>query len=254
MKDLTFIVPIHTYLKEYIKRCLDSVKNLDTPILVVAPQQVIDTMKLDGFDSTEYSTLNYLVNDGDTDFYSQINMGAKHCNTTYFCILEFDDTITETWVKNVNDYVNSSVNASVYLPIIEMRDVANGNIVSLANELAWSTAFANELGCIDIDCLNEFMDFQIAGGVFNTSDFLESGGLKKSLLVASVYELLLRLSYKSKKIFVIPKIGCIHTYGREGSYMVDYKNTISREHAEWLIKTAQQEMFFTQDRNKVYDK
>ena len=253
MKDLTFIVPIHTYLKDYIKRCLDSVKNFDLPILVVAPQQIVDSMNNDGFNTDSYSTINYLINDGDTDFCSQINLGANNCKTTYFCVLEFDDTITETWVKNVNDYVNSSVDASVYLPIIEMHDANNNNIVSLSNELAWSTAFVNELGYIDIDCLNEYMDFQIAGGVFNTNDFVESGGLKKSLLVASVYELLLRLSYKSKKIFVIPKIGCMHTYGREGSSMEEYRKTISQEHAEWLIKTAHQEMFFVQDRNKVFN-
>lgn len=253
MKDLTFIVPVHIFEENYIKNCLDSVKDFNTTILIVAPQAVVDTMKDNGFNDTTYPTLNYLVNDGDTDFCSQVNLGAKNCDTTYFSILEFDDTITETWLKNVTEYVNSSVDVSVYLPILELRDDETGNVVSLSNELAWSTAFANELGYIDIDCLNEYMDFQIAGGVFNTNDYNEVGGLKKSLLLASVYELLLRLSYKSKKVFVIPKIGCVHTLGRKGSCMVDYANTITKEHAEWLVKTAKQEMFFTQDRNKTFE-
>jgi hypothetical protein len=92
-----------------------------------------------------------------------------------------------------------------------------------------------------------------SGAIFNTNDFIEYGGLKKSLMIASTYEFLLRMTYNSKKIFTIPKIGYIHTFGNPESYTMKMANSIQQKHGEWLIKLAQEEKYFKEDRNKKFE-
>ena len=92
-----------------------------------------------------------------------------------------------------------------------------------------------------------------SGAIFNTNDFIEYGGLKKSLMIASTYEFFLRMAYNSKKIFTIPKIGYIHTFGNPESYTMKMANSIQQKHGEWLIKLAQEEKYFKEDRNKKFE-
>ena len=256
MKDLTIIIPIHEYKKEYLDRALNSVVNFgECKVSIVGPESVLSEVKEGSVDII--STLNnvtFVPNNGTSfGFCDNVNVGVFACTTQYFCILEFDDIITPTWVKNVSEHAKIYKDVSAFLPLIEMTNDKTPDAISFANELAWSTSFVDELGYLDVEALKAYYDFSICGGVFKTEDFISIGGLKQSLLIASTYELLLRMAHNSKKIYVIPKIGCIHTYGRDGSYMVTAKNEISQKHGEWLIKTAQQEMFFKEDRNKVFE-
>lgn len=251
--DLTYIVPIHEYKRDYLDRMLSSISNIDegANVMFVGAKDVIDsTNEL----TISYEKLNFIftINEGNTDFASQINEGAKACTTQYFSIAEFDDEYTISWLKNMNKYFKSYNEVSCFLPLIEMVDDKTKNIIGISNELAWSTAFANDLGYIDTDCLKAFYDFQICGGVIKRDDFLSVGGIKPSLEMACVYEFLLRFAYNSKKIMVIPKIGYKHYYNRDGSFMMKNKENITQEHGEWLIKTAQQEMFFKEDREKKF--
>ena len=256
MKDLTFIIPLHEYKKDYFENAIKSVSDFkDCKIMIVGPSLVLDEVK-NGSKELIGSVSNIVYtenNSGKNGFCDNVNFGVFACTTKFFCILEYDDTITPTWVKNVSEHANSYKDVSVFLPLIEMVSDDTKYLVSLNNELAWSSSFAEELGYLDIESLKSYYDFSICGGVFKTEDFISLGGLKESMMIAAPYEFLLRCLYNSKKIYVIPKIGCIHTYGREGSYMVLSKDRITQEHGEWLIKTAQQEMFFKEDRNKAFN-
>lgn len=255
MKDLTFIIPVHEYNKAYLDRALNSVSQFTScKVSIAGPSSVLADIK--NGSSEVLNTINNLTlveNNGDTfGFCENVNTGVYNCSTKYFCILEYDDVITPTWVKNVEEHSNAYNDVSAFLPIIEMVKDNQPDSISLANELSWTSSFVEELGYLDMEALKSYYDFSICGGVFKTEDFISVGCLKPSLKIASVYEFLMRFVYNSKKIYVIPKIGCIHTYGRDGSYMVTSKNEISQKEGEWLINTAQQEIFFKEDRNKKF--
>lgn len=255
MKNLTFIIPVHEYVKEYIDKAIDSVSIFtESRVAIIGPTNVLEELKDKSSDVlTKLTDVDFIVNDTtETGFCEQVNKAAMSCTTEYFSILEFDDVITPTWVKNVKEYTENKKDVSVFLPILEIVNSENTDIVSLGNEIAWSTAFVDDLGYLDMDAINAYYDFQICGGVFKTEDFISIGGLKQSLKIASVFEMLMRYLQNSKKVFVIPKIGCIHTYGRNGSYMVTSKDEITQEEGEWLINTAKQEIFFKEDRNKKF--
>lgn len=252
MEKITVIIPVHELKKELLNNAINSVpSHKDVSIMVVAPKSVIDEMN-DGI--IEKYNLNVIQNDGETDFCNQINLGVSKCETNYFSILEIDDLYTPIWFNNVEKYLTHyKEEVSVFLPISKMVKYDDNNIVSLINEIAWSSAFADENGFINTDCLNSYYDFLTSGGVFKTNDFKNLGGFKPSLSIASSYELLLRYAHNSKKIFIIPKVGYVHAFGNPESYSVKMAKQISQKHGEWLIKLAQEEKFFNEDRNKVFE-
>ena len=102
----------------------------------------------------------------------------------------------------------------------------------------------NDLGYIDLDCLQNFFEFYLTGSVFNTSDWKEVGGLKPNVDLYFWYELLLRWTNKGKTVFVIPKVGYVHYLGRKDSMLETYRKTISEEEAKRLLNVAKKEYFF----------
>lgn len=256
MKNLTYIIPVIEFKKDYLDNCLKSLSLTDgEQLIIVGPSTVLFEINKEFSDFMGANkTVFTIENNEKTDFCSQVNLGVEHCNTEYFMIVEFDDEITPTWVKNVEKYIKYKNDVSLFLPIIELVDDKNRDTRALANELSWSTAFVEELGEIDAECLDNYYDFQIIGGVFKRTDFVKAGGLKPSLKIASAYELLLRFNHNGFKIFTIPKVGYYHTFGRDGSYMVDVQTSITKDEGEWLIKTAKEEKLYHEDRNKVFVK
>lgn len=251
MKDITFIIPVHEYNEDLLTRALRSISgDKNTRVIIIGPSETIDNCEVlvKNYDLK----VNLIKNQEETDFCSQINKAVLNCLTPYFSILEFDDIYTNIWLKHVEEHLNILKDVSIYLPITELVD-ENEKTLSLINELAWSSGFIDELGYIDNEALKSFYDFQISGGIIKTEDFISLGGLKPSLTMASVYEMLLRFTYNGKKVYVIPRIGYKHTCGRKNSYMTKWKDEITQEHGEWLIKTAQNEMFFKEDRKKAFN-
>lgn len=251
MNKISVIIPLHEVKENELTRAINSVpKRNDISIIIVGPKDVIDVINTMTFEN-EFTTIE---NKGKTDFCTQVNLGAKKCKTKYFSILEYDDFYTSIWFDNFDKYVKHyNDDVSLYLPIAKLVKYDNENIVSLINEIAWSSAFADENGFINTDCLNAYYDFLTSGGIFNTKDFNDLGGLKPSLMIASSYELLLRLAHNSKKILVIPKIGYIHTFGNPESYSISMGKKISQKHGEWLIGLAREEKFFNEDRLKAFE-
>ena len=256
MKDITIIIPIHKInddINKLLLNAYDSVKNMKNEekvkISIVGPSKVIQEVKKNINDSN----IIYIKNDGDTSFCNQVNIGVKECTTKYFSILEFDDKYNENWILNFEKYLPFYNDVSVFMPLTELTDT-NGKILGFINEVTLASSFSNELGFLDLDCLQVYMDFNVTGSIIRTEDFNEIGGLKPSLKLASWYEFLMRLCYNGKKIYTIPKIGYSHIINRNDSLMKQYQEEISLEEGTWLIKTAKQEYFFKEDRKKEFQK
>lgn len=253
MKKITVIIPLHEFNKEYITKALSSIKINEKDaqyyqLLIVGPQGVCKKAEKIAKQHLTFET-RILVNE-ETDFNKQINKAVFDCVTPYFTILEYDDTYTENYFELMQRYAKNHPEYSIILPINEYHNM-EGEFLTFGNEVAIDPSFADEIGVIGLPELEVFMDFNCTGGLFKTEDFISVGGLKESLKIASWYEFLLRTAYKGKLIYVIPKIGYLHTIGREGSYMVTAKQEISQEEGKQLIELAKQEYFFKEDRNKT---
>lgn len=258
MKKITYIIPLYEFNKKIEKfyvSAIDSLNNVKNnegnKVIFVGPANVVKKAMAVCKPNIETD----VVENTETDFFTQINKAVYQCVTPYFTILEIDDTLKPFWNDTMQEYM--AMEASVMIPINEF--IKDGNFVSFGNEIAWSYSFANEtskrnekskgLGYLDIDCLETYMDFNVTGGIIKTEDFISIGGLKPSLKIASWYEFLLRACYNSKDVYVVPKAAYAHTIGRENSYMENSAKEISPEYGKWLITTARQEYFFNNDRN-----
>lgn len=259
MEKVTYIIPLHKYNKKIealFNKALESVEKVEgngDTVCIVGPQKVVDSAKkfVEGKNFSG-KKIDYVVND-QTDFCSQINKAAFACLTPFFSVLEFDDEYMPYWNRVAQEYA-AAENASIVLPITQL--VENSAVVSLANEIVWTPSFVQdedkEFGVVNSGVLDGFMDFNVTGALIRTEDFITLGGLKPSLKIASWYEFLLRACYNSKKVYVVPKIGYSHTIGREDSYSETMAKELKQEEGSWLIKTAKQEYFFKQDRNKKF--
>jgi hypothetical protein len=67
-----------------------------------------------------------------------------------------------------------------------------------------------------------------------------------------IYEFLLRATFFSKKVMVIPKFGYKHINMRDGSLFHTYKQTIDPAEARWLLSMAKKEFYFKKDRDVTY--
>lgn len=259
-ENITFIIPIHVFnteVEKYLERAVNSIKeNCDSKkntVIIVGPSDVLNKSDVVYHKTKCKCSLQLLENkDEKTDPFTQINMAVYKCLTPYFSVIELDDEYYAYWINEVDKYIGSDMSASVYIPLTELVNTED-KIVSFANEIALSNSFANELGLIDIESLESYMDFNVTGSVIKTEDFISAGGLKPSLNLAAWYEFLLRMCHNSHTVRVIPKVGYRHTVGRSDSYSELKNKEVTPEYVQWLIKTAQQEYFFKEDRNKEYD-
>ena len=129
----------------------------------------------------------------------------------------------------------------------------NGRFISFTNESVWAKDFTEQSGYIDNNTLQRVQNFNFDGMIVNKELFLENGGLKKNIKLTFTYEFLLRMSYLSIPIMVIPKLGYKHTNNREGSLFVEYKNTIDVLESKFWVGKAKKEYFFTEDRVITYE-
>lgn len=254
MKELTVIIPIDKFNEEVsglLTKAVSSVED-ETPILLVGPEAVLEAVKANG--CVKGRGVSYVVNDN-INLPTQINKGVDAATTKYFSVLEYDDEFTSCWFKNVKERIESEPNAFAYLPINEVFSYNDKDgAIGYANEPVWASSFSEKLGYFDTESLENYVDIACSGGLFDREAFLEIGGLKESIKVSFWYELMLRADYKSKKIYVVPKVGYRHCIERPGSLLEIYKQTLTTEEGEWWINLAKQEHFFKKDRNKTYQK
>lgn len=257
MKDLSIFIPLHKFnedIESSLTNAIDSVIQQDDKqaIYISIPSILYDTLAKSKVAEMDVVKIVKLDDKTNTDFCSQVNNFAKTCETKWFSILEYDDTYTNIWFKNAEKYMDANPGLSVVLPLNEIHDYETGDMVSFANEIVWATSFSDKIGFIDADCLETFNEFSMTGGIFNTCDFNEIGGLKPSIKISFWFEFLLRATHQQKNIYVVPKLGYIHMLNREDSLIDIYSKTINEEEAKWWYDLAKREYFFSEDRKKEY--
>lgn len=258
MKNLTVIVPLVEYKDEHASlynRSVNSIISADASsevsIIFIGPSSAIKEIK-GNFEFGDREVL-FIENNKNTELQFQVNKAVKDVKTTYFSILEFDDCYTNRWFKIVETYTTHQPDTSLFLSLLEVFDNEKLELggIGYANEPVWASSFSDVLGFIDNDCLKNYYNFIVSGGVFKKADFLSVGGLKNNIKVFFWYELLLRMTHNDKKIFVIPKIGYEHYLNVENSLSSTFATMDTKELDFWFT-TAQDEYLYKTDRKKSY--
>jgi hypothetical protein len=258
--DLTVVLPIKSSLakdfSELFNNAVTSVKNQKLKVkelLIVATQE---EHLQDFLRSYDFSELNHriLTWEGEPNFSNQINFGIENANTEWVSIFEFDDEYASIWFDNFNKYKNYYNDVDVFLPVVVDTN-EKGVFAGFTNEAVFAANFAQEMGYLTNDILQDYQNFQTSGMVFRKKVFSDFGGFKPSIKLTFVYELFLRWTYNSVKIMSIPRIGYKHSNMREGSLFWNYKNGDDRmvdDEVKFWVQTAKKEYFFPEDRSIKY--
>jgi GT2 family glycosyltransferase len=256
MKKITVIVPVHRIDGDYREMLNNSLLSLETfhndvSVLIVCPKNVKDEIT----DLSQKLDLKIVENKGNTEFCNQVNLGIEKCKTEWFTILEMDDEFKNIWLTSMNEYMEVYPAVDVFLPIVKDVNV-EGNVISYTNESAWAYGFTERQGFIDNDVLLEFQNYQTSGGLYRTKVILENGSLKDNIKLTFTYEFLLRLTYNSIQILVVPRIGYVHVNFREDSLFWSYKNNeetkLVENEVKFWVDTAKKEFFFKNKRDVEY--
>jgi glycosyltransferase involved in cell wall biosynthesis len=257
MSNITVIVPIHKLEKDYLVGCIESIKNQKVKpyeVLFVTSNDEEVKNYLNDYDFGDIKDITKVIENetGNYDFQSQINYGVEQSTGDYFTFVEYDDEVSPIWIKNGVEYTNAYPEVGIFLPIVYETD-ENGKFISFTNESVWAKDFSEEIGRLDNNTLLRVQNFNFDGMITKRDLFLENGGLKSNMKLTFTYEFLLRMSYLSTPIMVIPKLGYRHTNNREGSLFVEYKNSIDVMESKFWVNKAKKEYFFTEDREITYE-
>ena len=250
MKELVVIIPMNEFGKENIELLNKAVESVPSELNVLLSVPKSIKKKLN-----DVSDRIKVVSETEgSSFAELVNAAVNTIEEKWFSILEFDDTYTPIWYDNAKKYIEFMPSTSVFMYLEDITDFNDGKYIGFGNEAAWASAFSNEIGFIDNDCLQNYFDFYMTGSIFNTADWKEVGGLKPSIKITFWYEWLLRATNKNKTVYVIPKVGYNHKLGRKGSLIETYKSTIGQEETQWWFDLAKREYFYKEDRKKEYKK
>ena len=256
MKNITVILPLHKIdgdYKEMLNNALSSVEDFhnDVKVSIVCPKSIKEELN----NLSDKLDITVLVNEGNTDFCSQVNFGIEKCDTEWFTILEVDDEFKPIWLKSINEYVKIYKDVDVFLPIVKDINV-EGKFISFTNESTWAYGFTDRQGFLDNEVLLDYQTYQINGGLYKTEVIKENGSLKDNIKLTFGYEFLLRLTHNGVKIATVPKIGYQHLNFREDSLFWNYKNNdenkLSETEAKFWLETAKKEFFFKNKRDVNY--
>lgn len=257
MNSISLIVPVHKLEKTYLDSCITSIKNQkEKPdeVLFVTSNDTELKEYLNSYDFDQIKDIVRIVENesGDYGFQSQMNYGVKESKSEYFTFVEYDDEISPIWIKNGKEYSEHYPEVGVFLPIIYETD-ENGRFISFTNESVWAKDFSEVSGYLDNNALQRVQNFNFDGMVVKKSIYEDNGGLKSNMKLTFTYEFLLRMTYFSVPVMVIPKLGYKHTNNREGSLFVEYKSTIDVLESKFWVNKAKKEYFYTQDREITYE-
>lgn len=259
LEQLSILIPIHDFNKisdlEYLKKCLNCIDKCQLFIpkevnILVTNEDVLSFLKTEikKFDFK----INLLLNDTtNTDFYSQINFFTEKCDTEFFSVVEFDDEVSEFYLKAFNDYYQTKKDISVFIPMVIEID-KDDKFIKFTNSEALSRGFITEgpLCYLPHELSKMLKSTLISGSFFKTEDLKEIGGFKTKLSLSNNFEFLMRATYTEKKVFVIPKLIYLHKNGRENSALdLINKSSITKEDVLFWYEIAQKEFFFKRDRD-----
>ena len=226
----------------------------DTELVIVHSDEESLVSFISEYDFSDINT-KFVVNDGETDFSSQVNLGITNSSHEWVTILEFDDEISSIWFRNVSHYVDVYDDYEAFLPIVVDTN-EQGVFAGFTNEATFAANMNSEIGVLTNEVLLNYQNFQTSGMVFKKSLFEKYGGFKKSMKLTFVYELLLRLTYNSVNMMTIPRIGYKHSNMREGSIFWNYKygeTPLTQDEITFWIDGAKKEHFFKEDRNIKFE-
>ena len=259
--DVSVILPIssskHVDFDDYYNKAIQSLLIQQKPINELVIVHSLEEELINKIQSYEYSgiTVNFVKNDSNFDFSSQVNLGVKNAKSKWVSILEFDDEYSSIWFKNVETYIKSYPEVGAFLPLVVDTD-EKGMFVGFTNEATFAVSLNSEIGYLTNETLLNYQNFQSSGMVIKKSIFEDCGGFKPSMKLTFVYEFLLRLTYNSTKIMTIPRIGYKNMNLRRGSIFWNYKygeETMSDNEVSFWIESAKKEHFFTSDRQIKFE-
>ena len=256
MKDLVVIIPLHEYnndVEVLLSKAVESVPK-ELEIRISCKNGLSADIKKAYKKHKNVVIYESEEADAPSDFCNLVNQAVG--DSVWFSILEYDDEFSPIWFDNFKKYVDFYSDISVFLPLEDLIDASDNKFIGIGNEAPWASSFSNEIGFIDLDCLQNFFDFYLTGSIFNTADWEEVGGLKPAIKLTFWYEWLLRATYKGKKIYVIPKVGYIHKLGRLGSIIEEYKNTVDEKESNFWVNVARKDYFYKNQREEskyIYD-
>jgi glycosyltransferase involved in cell wall biosynthesis len=241
----------------YLRRAVDSIvaqRTRPQELLIVRSKDEELKKLLDEFDFGDVSPLARVVeNDGDTSFQGQMNYGISQIKTEYFTFLEYDDELSLIWLSAGEEYIKHYPEVGVFLPIIfETND--EGKFLSFTNEAVWAKDFTEEMGFIDNNVLQNFGNFNFDGMIVKKDVIEEWGGIKTNMELTFTYEFLLRMTYNSVPVMVIPRLGYKHTNSREGSLFMEYKNNYGPMESKFWQNAARKEYFWPEDREITFER
>jgi hypothetical protein len=260
MSNITVIIPVHELqdnMEFFFNRAINSVsgqKIKPSELLIVRSKDEELKKFLDSFDYGEIKDITRIVeNDGDTSFQGQMNYGIGESKTPYFTFLEYDDELSAIWLDAGEEYIKHYPEVGVFLPIVFEAN-PEGQFLSFTNEAVWAKDFSEEMGFIDNNILQNFANFNFDGMIVKKEVVDEFGGIKTNMELTFTYEFLLRMTYNSVPVMVIPKLGYKHTNSREGSLFVDYKNRMNPVESKFWQHQAKKEYFWSEDREITYER
>lgn len=257
MKDLSIIIPIHKYdnqVDDLLNNAITSIeKQKDKKeiinLFIILPKEIKNNIEKIG--SKNKIDIKYIINENDTSYQNQINLAANKIKTKYFMVLEFDDELSNTYIKNVKEYVKHYPDVDIFLSLIIETNEKN-EALKLTNEMVWSQhgiGDFGELGFLNSESLKLFTDFKLSGAVIKTNKFKEIGMYKTKIKLTFMYEFLLRAINNGIKIMTIPKVIYKHFLNRKDSLFEYYINNMSLEEKRFWHETAKKEYLFDTDRD-----
>jgi len=254
--NISIIIPIHKYdetVKKYLSNAVESIKRQEdfnsTKVLIVSPKEVLNQV-IPEINKEENLNINFIENTGEIDYQSQVNLAVESVDTDYFTVLEFDDELSSTYIKNCEKYIKNYPEVDIFLTMmIEVNEKNEG--LKLTNETVWAQQFVGEngeMGYLNINALKQYTDFKLSGAVIKKDEFKNIGGYKPNIKLTFMYELLLRALNNACKIFTIPKIGYRHLATREDSLFGNYQKNMSIDERKFWFETATKESNFMNDR------
>jgi hypothetical protein len=254
--SLSVILPIKSSkakdFEDYFEKAISSLKTQQVgfeELIIVHTNEESLVNHLNNYDFGDLQ-VSKLPWDESPNYCEQVNYGIKNAKTTWVSLFEFDDEYSSIWFKNVKTYSESFPDVQMFLPVVVETD-EKGLFAGFTNEATFAANFAQEMGFLTNETLQDYQNFQTAGSVFKKEIVEDFGGFKPSIKLTFIYEFLLRLTYNSASIMTIPKLGYKHVNLREGSIFWNYKNGDDRmveDEVKFWIQTAKKEYFFTDDR------
>jgi len=251
--EITVIIPVYNGNNVLFNNAITSLKEQyykPKEVLIIVGKGTKDHALVK---SQNYDGINtrILAHDKSTSFASQMNIGVDGCNTKWFSFLEEDDEMGKIWLKNANKYINVYKEYNIFLPIIV--DVDNSSsLIGLSNQAVWAHTFSEKMGVLDKDSLLNNPIFNFDGIVMKKEIYEEFGKIKENIELHFMYEFLLRMSYNSNNIMVIPKLGYKHMNLRKGGLLSNYIDKLTPDESNWWLNLARKEYFHTNDREINY--